>query len=101
MAIKAWDAYVQEASRPSVDIELPDGTHTVAFPTGDQLQRFNNHRYMAQEEEALEALFGEELGKKLIALAKASPAGVLGPLIQDVLVEWGMASSPNPDTSSS
>lgn len=101
MAIKAWDAYVAEATKPAVTIPLPDGEYTVEFPCGEKLQEFNVCRFQGKEEDALKALFGARLGGKLITLAKKAPAGTLGGLINDVLVEWGMATAPNSGTSSS
>lgn len=98
-SLKAWDQYVTEASHDPIDIPLPDGVRTVDFPTGGQLEEFNTARYMGNEEGAMLALFGKEVGAELMALARVAPVGALAGLIQDALVAWGLA-VPNSLTSS-
>lgn len=99
--LKPWDAYAQEADKGSVDIPLPNGVKTVPFPTGDQLEAFNLCFYQGKLPEALNHLIGDEAGTELLAEAAKAPAGTLGLVLNDLLVEWGLATAPNSGTSSS
>ena len=89
--LKRWNAYVAEAQRDPLEIELDAETVlTVNLPSSGAIRRLNRAQRAGDEEASLIALFGEKGAEKLWAQAEGAPPGALQELIRDVLREFGL-----------
>jgi hypothetical protein len=93
--LHGWDTYVQEASRPSLELPLPDGTlfelHYPSKKAIDVLNRKNADGTVAvSDDDFVIALCGEAEGCRLLELATDTPAGTLQLMLGDAMMEWGI-----------
>jgi len=92
--LSAWNQYVKDADREPVEIPLDrDNVVTVKMPTSGAIRRLNRAQRVGDEEEALNALLGEDQAKAVWAVAENAPPGALQALIADVLDEFGLNTS--------
>lgn len=98
--LKGWDQYVQEATREPLELPMPDGDPIpINYPTGGQIRRIQQ---AVTDQDAAVAFFGDEGGKRLIALFEDAPGDVLKRIILDAGREFGVdLLSGNPLPSSS
>lgn len=86
--LKAWDTYVQEAEREPLEMEMPDGDPIqIHYPTGGQIRRIQQ---AVTDQDAATAFFGEDAGKRIIALFEDAPGDVLKRIILDASKEFGV-----------
>lgn len=86
--LKAWDVYVQEATREPVELPMPDGPPIlIEYPTGGQVRRIQEAK---TTEDATVILFGKEQGERLIALFEDAPGDVLRRILTDAGREFGV-----------
>lgn len=93
--LAGWDTYVEEASRPSLELPLPDGSvfelHYPSKRAIDVLNRKNNDGSVAvSDDDFVIALCGEAEGCRLLDLAAGTPSGTLQLMLGDAMVEWGI-----------
>lgn len=89
--LKAWDQYVQEADREPVELPLPDGTvATIRMPSGGQLRRIARAERDGDQDQVILEMFGEDAGRKILALYEGAPATVLVNLSKDVMAAFGL-----------
>lgn len=102
--LKPWDAYVEEAQREPLELPMPDGEEPIliGFPTGGQIRRLQRAWQAGDNDEAVFAMFGDEQGKRLLALFEDAPGDVVNRIVTDVAKEFGVdPSTGNPLASSS
>lgn len=99
--LKAWDQYVADATAEPLELPLADGTCiTITMPSFEQLEQIADAQQRGDNAAAVKALFGEETGSKIIALAKPQPAGALLLLVKDVMAGFNLDGAPGESSAS-
>lgn len=99
--LKAWDAYLAEASVEPVMLPLPDGSAlTINQPSFGALRRINEATRKGDIDAQLLNLCGPENAAKLNELFENAPSAAVEALLKDISTELGLTMSPGESSAS-